>query len=131
MNATRPLSLPRLGTALASVVMATLVTGCCHLPYIYVANSTVEASAEETNAKGPTMDVVATAERLGLREEDHAGCVMLGNNLARDIAGANRLGKTDRRHPGRGLCRTGANRLCRRQDETQWSVWPHATRPAN
>ncbi|EEA93361.1 HAD family hydrolase [Pseudovibrio sp. JE062] len=29
---------------------------------------------------------------LGLEEQDYAGCVMVGNNLERDVAGANRLG---------------------------------------
>ena len=47
---------------------------------------------------------------LGLTEDDYPGCVMVGNNLARDIAGANRLG--------------------------MWSVWiswtdNYPTRPAN
>lgn len=35
-------------------------------------------------------DAAVTA--LGLTSNDHSGCVMLGNNLERDIAGANRLG---------------------------------------
>ncbi len=47
---------------------------------------------------------------LGLTEDDYPGCVMVGNNLERDIAGANRLG--------------------------MWSVWiswtnNYPTRPAN
>ncbi|SDQ15956.1 HAD-IA family hydrolase [Pseudovibrio sp. Tun.PSC04-5.I4] len=33
-------------------------------------------------------------ELLGLDPEDHSGCVMVGNNLERDIAGAKRLGMT-------------------------------------
>ena len=50
------------------------------------------------------------ATELGLTEDDYPGCVMVGNNLARDIAGANRLG--------------------------MWSVWiswtdNYPTRPAN
>ncbi|MDE0523034.1 MAG: HAD hydrolase-like protein [Boseongicola sp.] len=34
----------------------------------------------------------AAAAAMGLTAEDYGGCVMVGNNLARDIAGANRLG---------------------------------------
>lgn len=34
----------------------------------------------------------AAAAAMGLTTEDYGGCVMVGNNLARDIAGANRLG---------------------------------------
>ncbi len=45
-------------------LVAAFATGCCHLPYIYFANGVVESSAEETNAKGPTLDIVVDAKRL-------------------------------------------------------------------
>lgn len=37
---------------------------------------------------------LAALGSLGLRPEDAGRCVMVGNNLARDVAGANRLGIT-------------------------------------
>lgn len=49
--------------------------------------------SEEVGVHKPDPKMFLTAvDGLGLTEADHAGCVMVGNNLERDIAGANRLG---------------------------------------
>ncbi len=49
--------------------------------------------SEEVGAEKPDAAMFRTAvDRLGLTEDDLSGCVMVGNNLTRDIAGANRLG---------------------------------------
>ena len=51
------------------------------------------AISEAVGAVKPDRRMFDAATRaLGLTEIDHPGCVMVGNNLKRDIVGANRLG---------------------------------------
>lgn len=52
-----------------------------------------KAISEEVGVHKPDCAMFdAAVQALGLTQSDHAGCVMVGNNLERDIAGANRLG---------------------------------------
>ncbi len=51
------------------------------------------AISETVGATKPDRRIFdAATQALGLTEDDYPGCVMVGNNLERDIAGANRLG---------------------------------------
>ena len=51
------------------------------------------AISETVGADKPDRRIFdAAMQALGLTEDDYPGCVMVGNNLERDIAGANRLG---------------------------------------
>lgn len=65
-----------------------------------------EIISEEVGAEKPSPVMFETAmRRLGLAEEDKARIIMVGNNVARDVAGAKRLGIRSvqlvwsRRHP--------------------------------
>ncbi|MDO4740159.1 MAG: HAD family hydrolase [Eubacteriales bacterium] len=50
-------------------------------------------TSEKVGCEKPSTQMFRTAmDALGLREEDKARIVMIGNNVERDIAGANRFG---------------------------------------
>lgn len=56
---------------------------------------TVRTISEELGKEKPASEMFQTAmDRLGLKEEDKKRIIMVGNNLKRDIVGANRFGIT-------------------------------------
>ena len=56
---------------------------------------TARTISEEVGAEKPSAKMFETAmEKLGLKEADKSRVIMVGNNLKRDIVGANRFGVT-------------------------------------